>query len=118
MVDRYFQSVVAEHFGHFFSRIPAHAVDDAAFLRMFPDEIQDGTYLVFLLVSPTDFQIQVRAVERRNEYLRVFHVQLFQDVLSCNFIGCGSQGYNRYLRKLFAEDFQLGVFRAEIVSPL
>ena len=64
MVYGGFYSLVLQYLCHFLRIVPAHAVNDSAFVFMTPDEFDDGTYLFFLLIASLDGEAQVRAVER------------------------------------------------------
>ena len=45
-------------------------------------------------------------------------MELFLDVLPCDFVGCGCQCNHGNAWKLLAQHAELGIFRPEIVSPL
>ena len=118
MVYGGFYSLVLQYLCHFLRIVPAHAVNDSAFVFMTPDEFDDGTYLFFLLIASLDGEAQVRAVERRDECFRITQFQLIQDVRPGDFVCRSCQGDDRYFRKILFQNGQLGIFGAEIMSPM
>ena len=118
MIDRGLYAMSKEHVGYLFCIVTTHAIDDATFIGTFEDKFEYRPCLFLLLVSSAYIEDQVRPVERRYEGLRVFQIQLCHDVLTGNLVRRGGECHNRCLWKLFADSFQLGVFRSEVVSPL
>ena len=118
MISRSFHPMADEHFGYLLRLVPTHAIHDATFVRSLEDELQDGACLFFLLITSAYIEAQVWSVERRDECLRIFQCQLLDYILSCYLVGRCRQCHNGRLRKLLTKDFQLGIFRSEVVSPL
>ena len=65
-----------------------------------------------------DLVCQIRAVEAREEDLRVAEFELFDDVLAHALGGGGGEGEYRDVRNQLPHFLEAAVFRAEIVAPL
>ena len=111
-------AVLRQFFDQRLRTVTAHAVDDTALPVMPVDEMDDRCDLFLFAQPATDSERQVRAVERRDECFRITQFQLIQDVRPGDFVCRSCQGDDRYFRKILFQNGQLGVFGAEIMSPM
>ena len=81
------------------------------------DEAVDELQLLLLRALLTDGETEVRTVEAADERLTV-EMQLLDDVLARNLIGCSRERHHRDVGELLAEQTQLVVLRTEIMPPL
>ena len=115
MVGGGFDAVDAEHFCEFLDFFPAQAIDDAGFSFVVFDEFDDVFGDVALFGA--HFVVEVRAVERGFEHLRVQHVQVFLDVVLHFGRGGGGQGNDGRPAYFLDNRADFAVFRPEVVSP-
>ena len=74
----------------------------------------------FFLFRIVGFYIQrdVRAVERRNEHLRIPQSELSDDIITSQFVGSSRERHKRYVGEILLQYSQPRVLRTEIMSPL
>ena len=104
--------------GHLLCGFPTQTIDNACFQRAGFDEVKDEVHLLGSLITAFDGETKVRTVEAGDELTGIMQVELFDDVMSGNFISSSCQCHDRRLGEFLAEDAQLGVFRTEVMSPL
>ena len=77
------------------------------------DELQ----LLLLGAFLTHGETEVGTVEAAHEGLSV-QMQLVDDVLAGNLIGCGRKRHHRNATEFLVKESELGILRTEIVPPL
>ncbi len=104
------QPLFVEECGHRFGLLPRQAVDDAAGVRMTPDEAQ---HLALGIALRLDRKLQVRPVEAEHELLHVAAEQPGRDVVARHRVGRRSQCDHRHAREAVNQLAQRLVLLAE-----
>ena len=117
MVGLSIDTVVLQRLSHHLRVLAGQAVDDARIALTALDEAVDELQLLLLRALLTDGETEVRTVEAADERLTV-EMQLLDDVLARNLIGCSRERHHRDIAEILVEQTQLGVLRTEIMTPL
>ena len=116
MVRQRLDAVDSKGLGQFLHFLAAEAVHDARLVRVLLDVFDD--VLDDILGFRAYFIVQVRAVERRLEDLRVHDFEVLHDVVLHLHRGCGSQGDDGQVVANGIDDgAQSAVFGPEVVAP-
>ena len=108
------ETAAGEGFGDAFGGGAARAVNDAALVFAFADEIDD---LFRGLILRDDAVGEVRAVEAGHEGLRIVELQVLDDVGADTAGGGGGERHHGDAGESRAECGELAIFWAEIVAP-
>ena len=118
MIGGSMDTFLTQVLGHLLCGFPTQTIDNACFQRAGFDEVKDEVHLLGSLITAFYGEAEVRTVEAGDELTGIMQVELFDDVMSGNFISSSCQCHDRRLGEFLAEDAQLGVFRTEVMSPL
>ena len=102
---------------HHLRILAREAVDDACLVWATGDEMVDELQLLLLGAFLTHGETEVGTVEAAHEGLSV-QMQLVDDVLAGNLIGCGGKCHHRNAPETLVKESELRILRTEIVAPL
>ena len=102
---------------HHLRILAREAVDDACLVWATGDEMVNEFQLLLLRAFLAHGKTEVRTVETAHEGLAV-QMQLVDDVLSGNLIGCSRERHHRHAIEFLVQESELGILRTEIVAPL
>ncbi len=115
VVGQSVHALLAQELGGFLDLASRHAVDDARFIAVAAQEIQQLALGVVLLHHGV---ADVGPVEGADEVLGIGQVQPLGDLALGRRVGGGGQRDARHVRPALVQNGELAVFRAEIVAPL
>ena len=116
MIGAGVDAVCLQYFGQLFYLLAAEAIDDARFLRIVLDELDD--VFIYIVRFGTYFVIEVGTVEGRLEHLGFYHTQVLLDIVLHLWCGRSCQCDERSFSDFVDNGSYASVFRAEVVSPL
>ena len=102
---------------HHLCVLAREAVDDACFFGATGDEMVNEFQFLLLRTFLAHGKTEIRTVETAHEGLAV-QMQLVDDVLSGNLIGCSRERHHRHAIEFLVQESELGILRTEIVAPL
>ena len=102
---------------HHLRILAREAVDDACLVWATGDEMVNEFQFLLLRTFLAHGKTEVRTIETAHEGLAV-QMQLVDDVLSGNLIGCSRERHHRHAIEFLVKESELGILRTEVVAPL
>ena len=102
---------------HHLRILAREAVDNACLVWATGDEMVNEFQFLLLRTFLAHGETEVGTVETAYEGLAV-QMQLVDDVLSGNLIGCSRERHHRHAIEFLVQESELGILRTEVVSPL